>query len=781
LFIGWELNMIDLGARLDDLGQEENMLRDSAASFFEGDGDGRRLREWRERAPGYERARWQEMAELGWTGLRLPERHGGIEGSLTQAALVLEQGGRALAPEPLTAGALLPGAALSHGGNAALQARWLPRLASGEYALALARQEAADDPNGERPLLQARPHGEGFVLSGSKCFVAAAQGADAFIVSASTPDGPVLVLVEAGAPGLSLRARPRVDGAAWGELTFEQVEVVAAQVVAGSGTAPAVLQRALDEARIAVSAELLGVMTRALEISVAYLKTREQFGRAIGSFQALQHRAADLLVQVELARAVLMQSLRRVDALGDAPADAQARAVAASQAKARCADAALKVTKSCIQLHGGIGYTDECDIGLYLKKAMVLAAWLGSATWHRGRYGALAPAEGLGENAPETVGSGARAIGSTELRRWIADNFPPEWRFPPSRLSQLEAKSWHAKLHAQGWVAPGWPREHGGMGLSAYEQVAFQSEFDRHGINIAPNMGVVMLGPLLIRYGTEAQQRDILPRILSGEVRWCQGYSEPSAGSDLANLRTTAVLEGDEFVVNGQKTWTSFAHEADMIFLLVRTDPQAKKQEGISFLLADMRAPGITVKRIRNLGGSAEFCEVFFDNVRVPRANLVGGLNQGWTMAKSLLGSERIMIGNPRVARAPLLRLHDLAQARGLLQDPAWRARYDELRLDVDDLGALFVRCVDVLRRGRELGPEVSMLKIWITEAQQRVADLMLETAGESGVCDETMDLPGGGLHPAKVFFVSRPSTIYGGSNEIQRNILAKAVLELPG
>jgi alkylation response protein AidB-like acyl-CoA dehydrogenase len=194
-----------------------------------------------------------------------------------------------------------------------------------------------------------------------------------------------------------------------------------------------------------------------------------------------------------------------------------------------------------------------------------------------------------------------------------------------------------------------------------------------------------------------------------------------------------------------------------------------------------MRAPGITVKRIRNLGGSAEFCEVFFDNVRVPRANLVGGLNQGWTMAKSLLGSERIMIGNPRVARAPLLRLHDLAQARGLLQDPAWRARYDELRLDVDDLGALFVRCVDVLRRGRELGPEVSMLKIWITEAQQRVADLMLETAGESGVCDETMDLPGGGLHPAKVFFVSRPSTIYGGSNEIQRNILAKAVLELPG
>jgi alkylation response protein AidB-like acyl-CoA dehydrogenase len=294
-------------------------------------------------------------------------------------------------------------------------------------------------------------------------------------------------------------------------------------------------------------------------------------------------------------------------------------------------------------------------------------------------------------------------------------------------------------------------------------------------------MGVVMLGPLIIRYGTGVQRRDILPRILSGEVLWCQGYSEPSAGSDLASLRTSAVADGDDFIVNGQKIWTSFAHEADMIFLLVRTDPRARKQEGISFLLADMRSPGITVKRIRNLGGGAEFCEVFLDNVRVPRSNLVGGLNEGWTMAKSLLGSERIMIGNPRGARAPLLRLRELARATGLEEDPAWRARHDELRLDVDDLDALFVRCADVLRRGLELGPEVSMLKIWVTEAQQRVADLMLETAGESGVTDGSLALPGGALHPANAFFSARPASIYGGSNEIQRNILAKGVLELPG
>jgi alkylation response protein AidB-like acyl-CoA dehydrogenase len=768
--------MIDLAAKLDDLSDEQRMLRDAGADFFAGDEEGRRLRDWRGRAPGYDRARWREMAALGWTGLCLPEAYGGSGCSLAQAVLLLEQCGRALAPEPLIAGALLPAWALLHGDNEALRARWLPPLARGECQLALAWQEREHDQETRPQSLRATPRGDAFVLDGAKRFVAAADGAEACIVSALTSQGPVLLLVEAGQPGLATTTRPRVDGGFWGEMQMRHVEVPASQVVAGADRADAVLQCALDLARIAAAAELLGVIGRALDTSVQYITVREQFGRPVGSFQALQHRAADLLIQVELTRAVVAQSA----ALAVDGVDARRLAAAASQAKARASAAALEVTKGCIQLHGGIGYTDECAIGLYLKKAMVGAAWLGAASWHRRRYNDLAPAGG-DEAAPELIVGGEQPIRRDELRRWIADNFPPEWRFPPSRLSLRDTRDWHAKLYEKGWAAPNWPKEHGGMGLGAFEQVALQSEFDRHGIQIAPNMAVVMLGPLIIRYGTEAQKREILPRILAGDVRWCQGYSEPSAGSDLANLRTTAVADGDDFIVNGQKIWTSFAHEADMIFLLVRTDPQAKKQHGISFLLADMRSPGITVKRIRNLSGGAEFCEVFFDNVRVPRANLVGGLNQGWTMAKSLLGSERIMIGNPRGARAPLLRLRELAKANGLLEDAAWRARHDELRLDVDDLDALFVRCVDVLRRGRELGPEVSMLKVWVTETQQRVADLMLETAGESGVGDESLALPGGALHPANVFFSARPASIYGGSNEIQRNILAKAVLELPG
>ena len=768
-----ETTMIDLSARLDEPDEVQRMLRDAAADFFAADGEGQRLREWRGRLPGHDGERWRRMAELGWTGLCMPEALGGSGLGLAEAVVLAEQCGRALAPEPLVAGALLPAWALLYGESQALRERWLPRLARGEVQLALAAAEAGAG-DGE---LRASAREGGFVLAGRRSRVAAAAGAGAFIVEAQGPQGALLVLVEAGQAGLTVTTQSRVDGGFWGELNFEDAAVGAGQVVAGPAHAASVVERALDLARIAASAELLGTMAKALETSVAYISVREQFGRAVGTFQALQHRAADLLIQVELTRSVVLQSAAAADARGG---DARRLAAAASQAKARASAAALDVTKGCIQLHGGIGYTDECAIGLYLKKAMFGAAWLGSATAHRRRYGELAVAGGDAA-APEVIAQGDPPIRRDELRRWLAENFPAEWRFPPSRMSQRETLAWHAKLHARGYVAPGWPKAHGGMGLSAYEQVALQSEFDRHGINIAPNMAVVMLGPLIIRYGTEAQQREILPRILSGEVRWCQGYSEPSAGSDLASIRTTAVADGDDFIVNGQKIWTSFAHEADWIFMLVRTDPKAKKQEGISFLLADMRTPGITVKRIRNLGGNAEFCETFFDNVRVPRANLVGGLNQGWTMAKSLLGSERIMIGNPRGARAPLARLLELARAGGLDGDAAWRARYDQLRLDVDDLEALYVRCVEVLRRGRELGPEVSMLKIWITEAQQRVADLMLETAGAAGVADASLDLPGGALHVANVFFSSRPASIYGGSNEIQRNILAKAVLELPG
>ncbi|MCO6418310.1 acyl-CoA dehydrogenase family protein [Siccirubricoccus sp. KC 17139] len=366
------------------------------------------------------------------------------------------------------------------------------------------------------------------------------------------------------------------------------------------------------------------------------------------------------------------------------------------------------------------------------------------------------------------------------VRAFLRENYPEHLRNPPKRLHWAENREWYMKLAEKGWLCPGWPKEYGGLGLSPAKQIILTEEYERYGVARTNDHGIVMLGPLVIKYGTEAQKTFFLPKILSGEHVWCQGYSEPNAGSDLAALRTEAVLDGDHYVVNGQKIWTTLAMDANWIFLLVRTDKNAKKQEGISFLLVDMKTPGITVRPIINLEMHDEFCETFFDNVRVPKENLVGTLNKGWDMAKALLGFERIFLGSPRQSGYALSRLKLLAERMGLWEDAEFQDRYARLRLEFEDLKALFGTFVEKLKRGESLGPDVSMLKVIQTELFQKITDTMLEISGENAGLLEPMegnrDLNIGGL-----YIQARPATIYGGSNEIQRNILSKNVLGLPG
>jgi len=297
------------------------------------------------------------------------------------------------------------------------------------------------------------------------------------------------------------------------------------------------------------------------------------------------------------------------------------------------------------------------------------------------------------------------------VRQWIEANYPPEIRDPPKRLHYKDTKPWYQMLSRKGWLCPGWPKQFGGMGLSPGKQLIFMEEKERHGCARSNDMGITMLGPLLIRYGSKEQQDYYLPKILTGEHIWCQGYSEPNAGSDLASLRTEAVLDGDEWVVNGQKIWTSMAMDANWIFLLVRTDKQAKKQDGISFLLVPMDSSGITVRPIRNIDMGDEFCETFFDDVRVPKDNLVGQINKGWTMAKNLLGFERIGSGSPRQSSYALSRLRLLAERMGVWDEEWFQDRYTRLRLDLEDHKSLYSEFVARVYRGEALGPDVSMLK----------------------------------------------------------------------
>ena len=367
-----------------------------------------------------------------------------------------------------------------------------------------------------------------------------------------------------------------------------------------------------------------------------------------------------------------------------------------------------------------------------------------------------------------------------EVRSFVEARYPQHLRFLPRRVRMSEIRGWWDILVEKNWIAPNWPQTWGGMGLQAGKMVIYLEEMERFGVARAADQGITQVGPIIMKYGTDAQQQHFLPRTRSGEIIWSQGYSEPNAGSDLANLQTSAVIDGDMFVINGQKIWTTLAHDSTHIYLLVRTDKTVKKQQGISFLLVDAHTPGITIRPIRNIAGHEEFCEVFFDNVRVPCDRLVGKLNEGWTIAKALLGFERLNIGSPRRPQYALLRLEMLARAKGLFDDLGFVDRYAQIKLDLEDLAMLYSRYVEQVKRGEPLGQDVSSLKVWAMEAWQRLTDLLVETGAEDGVIEGAHDYAGVEIDFLTPFYYARPGTIYGGSSEIQRNILAKYVLQLP-
>ncbi|QTL04797.1 acyl-CoA dehydrogenase family protein [Aquabacter sp. L1I39] len=362
------------------------------------------------------------------------------------------------------------------------------------------------------------------------------------------------------------------------------------------------------------------------------------------------------------------------------------------------------------------------------------------------------------------------------------------------RLHKEDFLRWQAILLKRGWVAPAWPKEHGGTGWSAIERGIFDEECALAGAPELPAFGVRMIGPVLIAFGTEAQKQHLLPRILDGSDWWCQGYSEPGAGSDLAALSTRAEIDGADFVVNGQKIWTTYAHYANMMFALVRTASTGKKQEGISFLLVDMTTPGITVRPIITLDGEHEINEVFFDNVRVPRANLVGELNQGWTCAKYLLGHERF--GAARVGRAKreVAFLRRIATERivdgiPLAESPAFAEKLARLEIDLMALECTSLRMSVAATEGAIDGTEASLLKLLGARVAQAASALALDVAGPYALPYRPADFElNSDLEPvgpdysgplAAYYMNLRKITIYGGTDEVQHNIIAKARLGL--
>ncbi|HSC93491.1 MAG TPA: acyl-CoA dehydrogenase family protein [Burkholderiales bacterium] len=366
--------------------EHRRLLADSVADFVARGTDLARVRRLRGSSAEYERAVWKKMAELGWLGILVPERYGGLGLGLAEMAIVARGLARALVPEPLTAMAVLAATALSAAENESLKREQLPRFVAGELLPALAWQEEAGGLDPAAIATRATPFEGGFKVRGEKRFVAGAAQADAFLVSARAERGVVLLWLPRETAAVELSLEPLADGRAFGTLKLDDALVPRHGLVASGTVALEALGGAFDHGCAVAAAELAGVADRALEMSLDYLRTRVQFGKPIGAFQALQHRAVDLHIHRELASAVLEEALAVLDRSPAAPA----RAAAASRVKARCAEAATRITRETIQFHGAIGFTDDFDAGLYLKRALVLAAWLGGATWHRRRYARLA-------------------------------------------------------------------------------------------------------------------------------------------------------------------------------------------------------------------------------------------------------------------------------------------------------------------------------------------------------------------------------------------------------
>lgn len=388
-----------------------------------------------------------------------------------------------------------------------------------------------------------------------------------------------------------------------------------------------------------------------------------------------------------------------------------------------------------------------------------------------------------------------------EARTWLTENCPESlvggvrselegtWGGRKAHFANPDAKVWLERCAAKGWTAPAWPREYGGGGLGPAEAKALAHEM--RGLRIPPPLigfGLTMIGPTILQFGTEEQKLEHLPRICRGEIRWCQGYSEPDAGSDLASLRTRAERDGDHFIVTGQKVWTSYADQSDWIFALVRTDPKAKKQEGITFLLIDMQSPGVSTTPILLISGSSPFCETRFENVRVPVGNVLGKIDGGWTVAKALLSYERTMVaeafgggeGAGRSATIPDLARQYVGSDGGRIADPILRDRIAQNEMDTQAFTLTVQRAKDAARAGHKPGPESSIFKVVGTEVNMRRRDLAVEIAGPQALGWEGAGFSERELALAREWLRSRGNSIEGGTSEIQRNIIAKRVLGLP-
>jgi alkylation response protein AidB-like acyl-CoA dehydrogenase len=513
-------------------------------------------------------------------------------------------------------------------------------------------------------------------------------------------------------------------------------------------------ERVRDLAAVLLAAEAVGLAGWCLDTASAYAKVREQFGRPIGQFQAVKHRCANMLVAVEQARAVVWDAALAVGSASDAPLPT---AVAASLAF----DAAAEAAKDCVQILGGIGFTWEHDAHLYLKRAMSVRQLAGGTAAWRARTAALA-LRGERRQLQVDLPSEAEQVRS-DVQSFIAD------------LKQRDRSEWNRRLAEEGYIAPHWPRPWG-RDAGPVEQLVIDDEFAQARVR-RPNLAVGAWAlPTIIAHGTpEQQERFVLPTLL-GEIWWCQMFSEPGAGSDLASLSTKAVRVDGGWSLSGQKVWTSMAQRADWAICLARTNPDAPKHSGITYFLVDMTSEGLDVRPLRELTGEAMFNEVFLSDVFVPDDCVVGVVDDGWRLARTTLANERVSMATGSSFGGGVENLLELvAGRRDASADPIVLDRIGALVAEAQSLALLGLRTALRAVSGVDPGPESSVRKLLGVEHEQRTQELGIVVLGTDGATNE-----GDGARWAFGFLANRCLTIAGGTIEVQRNVIAERLLGLP-
>jgi 3-oxochol-4-en-24-oyl-CoA dehydrogenase len=760
---------------------ERDMLRDTARTFLAKHSS----LEWvaeqadQDAALSPPEGLWPAISEMGWTSVTIPEDKGGAGLALGDQAVLFEEFGRALYPGPYFSSVALTQPCIEGSPQA------LDRMVAGTSAFTAAWAEP-DGPSSLADIGQAKCRAESsngeWQLFGVKTAVPDLEAVDEIVVAAREHSGVGFFLVEVACDGVDVQSGVAIDPTRRdGCLVLEGAP--AARLVPPE-LMPMLVMRMRARGLVAATFEALGVGDRILGESVEYARTREQFGKPIGAFQAVSGPLAECYVDLQLARSLAEWALRAME--NDEPS----AEVAVVAAKAASSEAAVRVVETAIQVFGAIGFTWEHHLHRYLKRSLWLYRFEGPGGHHRAVIANALLDRAAAPEVVELMDDRHSAEFRAQVRAWIDESLPTERRGIGLITSRTEfdrvRAHWQRAMAETGHLVAHWPKAFGGRDAPPLLTAIFREEAIRAHPRVSHgDGGLDLVAPLLIEHGTEEQQQRYLGGIRAENEIWAQGFSEPDAGSDLAALKTRAVPDGNHWILNGTKTWTTYAPWADWLFVLARSDPATDRHRGITCFIVDAKAPGVEIRPITDIAGDVEFGEVFLTDVRVPAENVLGEVNDGWTVAITTLANERVIescedIGELDFTFDRLLDcVRELPAEDGVpAKDPIVRDSIAALWSQLQAVRLTQYRSLVALSGSDVPPPESAIIKLAWSEVAQRVARLGMELFGLPR--DPSVRSAHVGRYWQDAYLTSRSFTIYAGTSEILRSVIAEHVLGLP-